>query len=258
MSGTGKRIYPLLFGLLAFAWQAWGLEPIDHRPIPELAAALKNSGYERIAQGYQLVVAPGAEIGDWTTEKVLFILSTNKQTGEWAISVVHDNSVGSTLLIGKNLQRVPGEQREDGYRALFRGEIVFTANSALEMADAYYQQEVDNNMLTLEVKGKPITIAQGKLRGIMIKRVQDLKEQRAELIRKGGDRNEIAQLDALMKQYGEKAAEQETRAYPHFRGMKPVSAEVQVSSDGGFRVVATDQNAKRANIAFGDTFSEKP
>lgn len=108
---TGKKFsYPLLFGLLAFTWQSWGLEPLDHRPIGELAAALKSSGQERIAQGVQGVLAKDAKTGELFTARSLLMLTTNKQTGDWTISVVHDKILGSTALIGKNLQRVSGNE----------------------------------------------------------------------------------------------------------------------------------------------------
>lgn len=105
----GKISYTLVLGLLALTGQAWAINLIDHKPIPELIAALKAGGHERIAQGSQDIVARDTSNGELFTARSPLMLTTNKQTGEWTISVFNNKEVGSVLMIGMNLQRVSGE-----------------------------------------------------------------------------------------------------------------------------------------------------
>jgi len=110
MSNGRKLTYPLIFGLLTLGWQAWGVEPIDHQPLDELIAALKSDGHERIAQGVKSVISKDATTGELFTARAPLMLTLNKQTGAWTISVFHDKVSGSTLLIGNSLRRVgPGD-----------------------------------------------------------------------------------------------------------------------------------------------------
>jgi hypothetical protein len=101
-----KRSYTLVFSLLALVDTGWAIDLIDHKPIPELVAALKAAGHERIAQGSQDIVAKDTSTGEIFTARAPLMLTTNKQTGEWTISVFNTKETGSVLLIGTRLQHL--------------------------------------------------------------------------------------------------------------------------------------------------------
>lgn len=107
---NGKLLtYALLLGGLALARPAPGLDLIDHKPHAELIAALKASGHVRIAQGSQGIVARDTSNGELFTTRSPLMLTTNKQTGEWTVSVFNNKEVGSVRMLGTKLQRVSGE-----------------------------------------------------------------------------------------------------------------------------------------------------
>lgn len=106
MSNRAKITYALVFGLCALTCQAWGLEPVDHKPIADLAAALKSNGQVRIAQGLKDVITKDANTGELFTARSILMLTENKAADEWTVSVIHDKVFGSTLIIGNNLRRV--------------------------------------------------------------------------------------------------------------------------------------------------------
>lgn len=103
---AGKLTYALVLGFFALMPSAWAIDPIDHQPIADLAAALKNAGQVRIAQGLANVPSRDIDTGKIFLAKAPLMLTTDSKTGAWTISVLHDKLVGSTLLIGDNLQRL--------------------------------------------------------------------------------------------------------------------------------------------------------
>ncbi len=260
---TGKKLtYPLLLGLLAFTGQTWGLEPVERIPIADFVAVLKSAGHERIAQGMVGVLSKDVTTGKLTMIQSPLMVTTNKQTGDWSVSMFHDKITGGTLLTGHNLHssstEVPNqptfnrqkiapdpfypEEVESlkglGYRSLYRGQIKSTQGTALDMAAAYRQQEVDSNIVKLKIDGEDIEISQGDLRNIMSKRVKELEQRRVQL---GGRPTE---------ERGEGSG-------PNFWGMKPLFADVLATSTGAFCVLIVDQYGRCATIAIGDAFSEK-
>ncbi len=105
MKTRGILTYALSFWLLALACQA-APEPVDHKPISDLAATFKNIGQVRIAQGMQDTFAKDTETDALSAGQALLMLTSNKQTGEWTITVLHDKQVGSTLLTGTGLRQL--------------------------------------------------------------------------------------------------------------------------------------------------------
>lgn len=258
MTGTKKRIYPQLFALLTCLGAAWGFEPVDSMPISDFVAALKNAGHERIAQGYQSVPLPGRQIGTWSSTNAPFMLTTNKQNGDWTISIFHDQDKGGTLLTGRNLQRLPSGQTEGGYTKLFRGEVTSATTLALFIADYNQQRDIDRNIVEFEFEGKTIRMAQGDLRRSMINRVEALKETRAKLIQAGGSTSEISKIDALVKEYSNVSGRFDPAGETSVRNMRPTVFELRVAPNGAFKVVIFDRSGKTADVAVGETFSEKP
>jgi hypothetical protein len=106
---AGKLTYALVLGFIALMPMAWAIDPIDHQPIADLAAALKNAGQVRIAQGIADVISRDTETGKVFDAKTPLMLTTESKTGAWTISVLHDKVVGSTLLIGSNLQQLQSQ-----------------------------------------------------------------------------------------------------------------------------------------------------
>ena len=102
---AGKLTYALVLGFIGLMPMAWAIDPIDHQPIANLAAALKNAGQVRIAQGIADVLSRDTETGTAFIAKVPLMLTTDSKTGAWTVSVLNDKIVGSTLLIGESLQR---------------------------------------------------------------------------------------------------------------------------------------------------------
>lgn len=100
-----KTTYPLIFSLLLVACTAEPIEPIDRQPISKLSAAIKKAGHERIAQGVGNVVTKDSGTGEVFNAKTPLMVTSNPDSGEWTVSVLHDQQIGSTLLIGNALKR---------------------------------------------------------------------------------------------------------------------------------------------------------
>jgi hypothetical protein len=134
--------YPLLFCLLAFTLNALAIEPIDRQPIAELSAAIKKDGHTRIAQGIRYVVTKDPKTGEVSKADNALMLTTNKETGEWTVSVFHGDTKGSTLLIGSGLERP--RAGETHHRKSFSREASKRAVEATKGKEfaAYYPDEV--------------------------------------------------------------------------------------------------------------------
>ena len=118
------------------------IEPIDHRPTAELVAAIKAAGQERIAQGLQGILAKDGKTGELFTARSPLMVTTNKTTAEWTVSVINDKVVGTTLLIGTGLQRttpdeIPALPTFDRTKA----EPVIAALKAKGYGASYYPDE---------------------------------------------------------------------------------------------------------------------
>lgn len=105
MTTPRHTLYPLIFCLMGLLLDAHGIESVARQPIADLSAAIRQAGHERIAQGVQDVIAKDSKTGKVFNAKAPLMLTTNRSTGEWTISVLHDKVVGSTLLIGTGLKR---------------------------------------------------------------------------------------------------------------------------------------------------------
>ena len=280
---TGRKLsYALAFGFLILVNPARALDLLDHQPIATLAAALKSSGQVRIAQGMQDILASDTN-GQLVPAASLLFLTTEKDTAKWTISVLHDKIVGSTLLIGNSLQKIsttevpslptfnrqkaglaaayyPDEvQRlgKDGFKRLFTGRVTFMLNSALAIASAYRQHEIDANKVTLTIDRKPTEISQGDLRRIMTERVKSLEVQRQQLESNNGDAAEITRITNLVKQYQSSTPAGAEATTPDLSTMKPVFADVLVDPNANFHVLVVDQYGACAEMASGASFGDR-
>ncbi len=288
-----KQSFALAFVIFALTGcRAGALDPVDHRPIQDFVNALKSSGQVRIAQGSQDIVATDPGTGQVFAAKSPLMVTTKKETNDWTVSVFHTKIVGSTLLIGTDLQKptsaegaalptfdrkaaeemiakmktngcgyypdVVQQLAKSGYKRIFNGKVTFMLNAAPEIAAAQRQQEIDSNILKLNIDGEDIEISQGKLRQIMIDRVKKLKEQRDQLERSNGDANEIARVENLLKIYSANASQGDP-AKPDFTAMKPVFADVLFdAATSKFTVLVVDQYGTCVPIATGDGFAGNP
>lgn len=287
--------HALALCLLLPACRAENIKPVDRRPLAELAEAIKGKGYKRLAQGSQEVwtIDPASDDPVMTGLATVFV-TVNEGTGEWTLSVFHDETVGSTLLIGKNLvslasgtadplpafDRKAAEETVEKLKACdaefypdavqrlmekfncrraFRGEVTFMLPSVLEAAHAAHRSDIDSRVLDITLDGKKIQITQGNLRKAMVERVNELKERRAQLLKEGASPEERAQTEALAKRYGLGDETQEEPDEPDFRGaLEPAFAEVLVTPDGRFVVLAVDRRGACVRIAVGEDFSVNP
>ncbi|MFD2257694.1 hypothetical protein ACFSSA_13505 [Luteolibacter algae] len=134
--------YPLIFCLLAFVSNSLAVQPIDHRPIGELSAAIKKAGHTRIAQGIRYVVTKDRKTGEVSKTDNVLMLTTNKKTGEWTVSVLHGDTRGSTLLIGSGLERPrAGETHHRKSYSREASNRVIKATKG-EVFSAYYPDEI--------------------------------------------------------------------------------------------------------------------
>jgi hypothetical protein len=291
MTNGRKFRYALILGMFAATGSAWALDPVDHQPIAALVATLKGSGQVRIAQGMQDILASDSN-GQLAPAASPLMLTTDTNTGAWTISVLDSKIVGSTVLIGTNLEKVSSDAmpalptfdrakaqeittamnargtgyypdeierltKEAGCKRLFTGNVIFVLNSALAMASANNQYKIDSNPLKFNIDGKDVTIAQGKLRQIMTDRVKALEAQAAQLKQSAGDPAEITRVDALLQKYGTEAGNLGQPTNPDFKNMKPVFADVLVSPNSDFHVLVVDQYGACTEIAAGDSFGDR-
>jgi len=289
MMNAGKLTYALVLSLLALDGQAWALDPVDHQPIADLRTALKSSGQVRIAQGGQNILARDDNTGELVPATSLLMLTTNKGTGDWTISILHTKIIGSTALIGTGLQQISSDApqslptfdrnkaagivaamnargtgyypdevqrlaKESGCKRLYSGSITFTLNSALSVAAAYNQYVIDSNQLTLNIDGQNIKISQGDLRKSMVNRVKELEAQRAQLAANNGDPSEIAKTDHLLAKYGAEKTQLGDVATPDFTVMEPVFMDLLAAPNGDFHILVVDQYGAAAEIASGNAF----
>lgn len=100
--------YALVFALSLAGCKARAsaIEPIDHKPVATLAAALKAAGHKRIAQGMDIIVAKDKGSGELFSARSPIFVTTKTGTDEWTLSVAHDKEVGSILLTGIGFQRL--------------------------------------------------------------------------------------------------------------------------------------------------------
>jgi hypothetical protein len=66
---------------------------------------------------------------------------------------------------------------------------------------AAYQQQIDANVLRLSINGADVDISQGDLRKVMQHRVEELEEQKKELLKNGGNPKELRRVDNLIDEY---------------------------------------------------------
>lgn len=270
--------WALAFILLAPACHAQSMNPLEHKPLAELVAALKASGHERIAQGTQNVWQQSPQANSAAKAGLPFALTMNKATAAWTVIVFHDDTEGSTLLVGDKLRSVPENEalpafdrdkaqetigklsrygatyypdhvknltEQFGLRRVFSGEVAAMTAPAYEAARGYRQSEIDTHKLTLKIGGKDVEIEQGELRRIMAERVKELKEERA-------------QLSPGQDDSGEKGGSQKAREEPDSgNAMIPVFADVLTRPDGGFMVLVVDRHGACLTVAVGDTFAER-
>jgi hypothetical protein len=220
------------------------------------------------------------------------MLTTNKDTQEWTISVLNDKIVGSTALIGTAIQQVSSDQpqalptfdrtkakevlakvnargsgyypdevqrlaKNSGCKRLFTGNVTFVLTSALAMAATYNQYEIDNNQLTFNVDGQEIKISQGALRKVLARRIKELEDERAKLMAATNDPDRIAQTDDLLKKYGTQKAELGEVATPDFTNLKPAFMDLLAASNGEFHILVVDQYGACVEIAAGNGFDWK-
>ncbi len=112
MMNARTLTYALILGFIAAAPLARAMDPLDHQPIADLRTALQNAGQVRIAQGIEDVVAHDPETGKVFNARAPLMLTTNSKTGAWTITVLNDQNVGTTLLIGENLRAIQTTQPE--------------------------------------------------------------------------------------------------------------------------------------------------
>jgi hypothetical protein len=288
---AAKITYALAFGLYALAMPGWGLDPVDHQPVATLAAALKTGGQVRIAQGLAQPAMQEAKTGQ-VSPQLMLMLSNNKQTGQWAISVIQDKAIGSTILTGDGLQQIsrenpaaaPAFDRQkanfilarrkglkpdyypdeiqrltaSGYQRLFTGKVKFTMNSALATAAIFQRQKIDAHIVKLTLDGKETEISQGDLRKAMTRRVKDMEARRAELQRAHGDANEIARLQGIIQSYLATTPQGDGTNEPEFQEFKPAFMDVLGKANGDFSIVIVDEDGACAEIALGGGFSVNP
>ncbi len=288
-----ERLIPVYFSALVFtAGQSLGVEPIDHRPIPELAQELKESGHQRIAQGLQKIIVKDSESGELHTAVSPLMLTVNKQSGEWTISVFNDQHVGSTLLIGNGWQRAlsntvlrlpsfdrtksqetisklegipatyyPDEiQRlvgESGYQRMFTGTVGCVLDSAFEMVAAHRRYDIDSHIVKLTIEGKEIEVTQGQLRKITENRRTELEKERDRLKHQNEYPDRPSHLNALIEEYESTPVPVEKDSGTNFSEcMQPLFADVLVAGEE-FVVLIVDKTGVCLKIAFGTTFSER-
>lgn len=246
------------------------MKPLDHQPLAELVAALKASGHERIAQGTQQLWQADPKTGTASKTSAPVALTMNHATGSWTVIAFHDDTVGSTYLVGTTLRRIADNEPLPSFdrdlaqtaisrlgrygatyypdhlknlteqfrmRRLFSGEIVAMTAPAFAAARGYRQSEIDAHKLRLNVGGKDVDISQGDLRRIMAQRVGELKATGPQ---------------------GQNPVENQPHEQPESTStMEPLFADVLVRPDGGFMVLAVDRHGACLTIAVGDTFSER-
>ena len=141
MTAPKKAIYPLIFSILALSGSVFGVEALYKQTIAKLSAELKKGGQKRIAQGIQSVVAKDPDTGEVFNAKAPLMLTTNKETGAWTISVLHDKIVGSTLLIGNELRRP--QKGEIPHLKSFNRKVAEAVIPTLKSYDpAFYPDEI--------------------------------------------------------------------------------------------------------------------
>lgn len=168
--------YALILGFIATAPLARAIDPIDHQPIPDLVAALKNNGQARIAQGSEDIIAKDTQTGELFTTRSILILTRNNETNEWTISVIHDKVFGSTMLIGANLKKV-SEGNAINLPTFDRVKAVAAAPMLKGWNATYYPEEVQrlkklglSRLFTGQIN---VTVEQG-LKGAMTPAFADI------------------------------------------------------------------------------------
>ena len=97
-----------------------------------------------------------------------------------------ENSVAFQVLKNHQEERSKREERERKHAA--------------DLA-MLHQLEIDNNVLHLSVNGQELDISQGDLRKAMKQRVEELEEERKQLLKKGGDPKELRRINNLLDEY---------------------------------------------------------
>jgi hypothetical protein len=279
--------YALVFALTLTACDGSpGIEPVNRKPHAEFVAALKGAGQERIAQGMQtLFDADGA--GKLTPRTSPLLVTTHKTDGTWTVSALDDDKVASTLLIGDAFQgKATPESRSmpsfdqvkatataarlkacgvayypdvargliaAGFKRWYSGDASFMLPSVSETARARRQHEIDSNVVEMQIDGKAVRIAQGDLRGILEKRIRELKVERDRLS-KSGDKAGLRKTDDMIRKYEGEARSGVMPAAPANVSLDPVFADVFVNAQGQFAVLAVDKQGACMTIAAGDGF----